>query len=1754
MTPEERAKLDAYKARKAQEAEAVKAAEREKLKAYKEAKKAEEAEVEQVAPPKVAAPVSKPVAKPVTSPTSFAPKEATRIEFPSLLTQPGFTPGVDVETYIPRATNAPTIKDGRVVPADPTYWMSPTFKEYASARAKAEELARRPGSILVDPDEVDFIEKRIEKIEAQPLTAQGGPGLLGNLVGAYAPTYPYKGFLDTPSYTDLAQFDERNQALLGAQGAGFLSPLAPQVLDPVYAKRVKDFVDARTQITDLLAVDSPDTFQYLALADQYEQSGYPALATAFKSVVAGRGPESDLAIAEALKELDGYDPRLQTLARAVKGDGEQGVVENIARQGAGAVIEQAAKLPGLIQPEVEGKLVEAPVMTALRWLNTPWAVVGGALEGVATGIATDKTIGESVSGAVGRYVREGRGLADAVSTISGNLSEDVGAGQRLTDEVTATMYIVGLAADIFGPAKVGTLLKAGRKALAPAKVATLAEVAINAPKGLVPGAKAVVSAEAVKEPIESAALKLRTRPEVETLTEAIIKNPTRKIEINDLGNAVEGLEDLDIVTVTKEGDRFVRNLGGEYSLPAIRSELPKFDAEIQAVMRGEPASPELAAAVRGVVARRASAKNLARALVTPTPENTIGVFQSLSQELVRITPDTFVPRATAQRILDSARTNPQLESLARGLRSNSVDEADRAFAKSLGVDQVETLGDYNKVFEAYLRSAARAAPTWVAADDIGRAITDAAKKGIASKVAAETLSQRLFTAPELAGGTIVNVSKVLGRELAGRTNVNPVVTEVLEGIKNELAGLDTQFGMALKRVGAADKTLTPSGRFIKTLSADADPNQIFDDYIRLIYGSHDYVDEIIASPTGKVSMGVDAATAREAAAAILDSGVLNEVRAKFKALIAAGQTDEAIKLLRETHEELAMRKAGTVWTMTDDVAFRNKHGAAPRGLVGDARPVYGQQDVAKLLVLGWTERRMKARLTELLNEARTRYPTLFDFNKERLDRFRADLRSYLKNRDRVVIQQDLIEDVPGESATVLNTSKPMTDLIDSLDPQIIEALAKLDAQDLLTARVNAKLGIKSNATRLEAALRELVKESEWLDLGWVLRDGTPQYTNISLSNPPKVTPRLLQILADPKVEEGIDALNLIQAPTSVEDAMSKGLRSWDYPVSAATKDVVDSITGRQGIIDLKGLAAASRDIDVALTSTLTEPKTAAEVLSRLANSGQREKLLKSIDVKQMSEHLETLLVGGVLEADELVNLGAALKTIVARTREAGFTNLPARKTPTVAERAATAIGNTVDRSANWARSGALGGLVVPNMVYHATNIMTAPLIVLQNLGLRSAFDLDAVKVLKQMIAPSPDGGQVLKLGDRLYNMNDLTDIVARTSLTRSQAGADFVRSFYDDMLVEAGLTAEGNAAKLNWFKKNFSPGERPNFWAKAADTTDLFFRTSVLTKALKEGRSLDESAKMAREALFDYGSVSAFERKYLARFIWFYSFWSRNLINTAKNVVTNPGRIVAVDKLSGRTGKGEDLDTVRDPYGNTKWFSQLVEDAESGAPYALVGPDLPAKQALEELVDLGSIFLSTGGVFSDSPISETETMAGDVAWYFMSKGGPQVQLLTGLLADKKTDGKKLTIYPNPKLIQWLNSTGLDGAAQDWLMIEPVPAEERKLAQSARDLDYESRGGEQWRVRPGYEKRWFLFEQALLNTGLKRNLTDTVQTLRDQGIMQEGQGGYAIESRVNRGESALRTLGVLRAAPTPSLTDIVETNEANRVRSIENMRK
>jgi hypothetical protein len=203
------------------------------------------------------------------------------------------------------------------------------------------------------------------------------------------------------------------------------------------------------------------------------------------------------------------------------------------------------------------------------------------------------------------------------------------------------------------------------------------------------------------------------------------------------------------------------------------------------------------------------------------------------------------------------------------------------------------------------------------------------------------------------------------------------------------------------------------------------------------------------------------------------------------------------------------------------------------------------------------------------------------------------------------------------------------------------------------------------------------------------------------------------------------------------------------------------------------------------------------------------------------------------------------------------------------------------------------GVLGMRIAYHMVNTVTAPALIYQTIGSSKLFrDTDLVGLGKRAWFTVTQGSNkgsrmyadvALRTQDgRVYTYGDLFEALqktgAKTEYTYIKSALRDGTLLKDIRLATMGRGGIGGTAKLilqNIFRGLGKAGDALTGFATAQD---MMFRSAVLVNALKDGRSLDESAKLASRSLFDYNDMPDVLRKYTNGAFVFTSFaWANNV-------------------------------------------------------------------------------------------------------------------------------------------------------------------------------------------------------------------------------------------------------------------------------------
>jgi hypothetical protein len=356
-------------------------------------------------------------------------------------------------------------------------------------------------------------------------------------------------------------------------------------------------------------------------------------------------------------------------------------------------------------------------------------------------------------------------------------------------------------------------------------------------------------------------------------------------------------------------------------------------------------------------------------------------------------------------------------------------------------------------------------------------------------------------------------------------------------------------------------------------------------------------------------------------------------------------------------------------------------------------------------------------------------------------------------------------------------------------------------------------------------------------------------------------------------------------------------------------DLVDLPLVRQMLAAEPGLEAAIRARASEWISAGSD--TAAAIRASYANDAaliavDAEKLAKgSLDVKSMGAGPLGRLLQEAIEVDfgkapkfdELINeMG-----IMAERAEKG-------------ERAAVSIRNRLGDLWQAYNSAFYNLILYLNPRFHGVNISTAPYIAMMTTGALPASPHLGARVLMSGASVDPAVRATVVATDRFgvpVTAGELYDKAVVSGVFKSQAAANIDPRFLDDarrLGLSSGMLgkAAGKAERLTSLPASF---------AQAVDDT---WRLSYTVDAINSGKTVDEAIDIGRRSLFDYGSATEFERKFVSKYILFYNFFRNSIVEGLRVSLTNPSRIIRQMRFTTDMTK---MQVGEDKWNEMRWYT-----------------------------------------------------------------------------------------------------------------------------------------------------------------------------------------------------------------------------------------
>lgn len=316
-----------------------------------------------------------------------------------------------------------------------------------------------------------------------------------------------------------------------------------------------------------------------------------------------------------------------------------------------------------------------------------------------------------------------------------------------------------------------------------------------------------------------------------------------------------------------------------------------------------------------------------------------------------------------------------------------------------------------------------------------------------------------------------------------------------------------------------------------------------------------------------------------------------------------------------------------------------------------------------------------------------------------------------------------------------------------------------------------------------------------------------------------------------------------------------------------------------------------------------------------------------------------------------------------------------------------------------------------NPRYHGINFITAPTIGYSTTGrvllpdalLAGGYRMDVLggKVAEKTMSRAAIRDAVI-VRDRLgvpYTYGQLFDAAVQRGAFKSRAAADIDSRFLEEarkLGIGTGLLGKGSVSTAEKAARNLVaiPSE-------VAQASDNFWRMSYMVDALQQGKTLDEALDVGRRSLYDYGSATDFERKYIARQILFYNFFRNSVFQTFRQMAVAPSRFVRMARFTQdvtRLNTGdENWEDMRfyTPYdaGISRIVTKFAPQANREGKITLL-PQMPYYDAVYLMSGMMTMPLTLAAGATDPRTGKR--LAGTS--YILQKLSPQTQMLIGTVA------------------------------------------------------------------------------------------------------------------------------------------------------------
>lgn len=417
------------------------------------------------------------------------------------------------------------------------------------------------------------------------------------------------------------------------------------------------------------------------------------------------------------------------------------------------------------------------------------------------------------------------------------------------------------------------------------------------------------------------------------------------------------------------------------------------------------------------------------------------------------------------------------------------------------------------------------------------------------------------------------------------------------------------------------------------------------------------------------------------------------------------------------------------------------------------------------------------------------------------------------------------------------------------------------------------------------------------------------------------------------------------------DAQSPAVKNYFQGDEEFIAELVSSYT--DNLINTPGFAkkTPSEILDAIVKNNLDKNAAISKgIVSDLTTyiAGEAERIMRNNNLVARGEDADEIinLVNKVYtnnDAEQQLKLFIGPKTgdeIISRLKNGGAKEFEAGLRDIMAKTGGDAAKAYGEKLLDFFRSMFYTSILTLAPRFHGMNIIGAPSVIYSTTGIVPGI-LDYANAAKVMSLSDGAKGSTVIVKDaagRTYTADELWRAFSEGA-SRSNYDADI--PLMKAWTSNAEINSKGTLSRALGTVMDLANNE------------DLFFRISVGTKALQEGRTLDEAIKLARAALFDVGDITKAEKK-IQNATLFYNFQRNNFINLMKNLTSPNGwkRITNLAKIKRGTEGVLGITEQEKQYAPTQTATRIIlgEGGDIGPKKQIITTaSIPELQAVELL-------------------------------------------------------------------------------------------------------------------------------------------------------------------------------------------------------------